>query len=228
MNHTPRYVLRRMRYEDIPQVVVIDRQSFPMPWSASVYRYEIGQNSYSTMVVVCRYEPSQADREPTGLTRLLDRLMGRNHESPHRIVLGYGGFWLNQGEAHISTIASHPAYRRQGLGELLLAGMIRRSLNLDATRISLEVRVSNAAAISLYRKYGFVQVGVKPHYYRDNMEDALDMRVDPIDGRYRAFVAEHWEALAARLAFLDAFTSDDRATGKIGPLDSRLSGRNRA
>ncbi len=223
MNHAPRYVLRNMRYEDIPQVVAIDRQSFPMPWSAGVYRYEIGQNSYSTMIVVCRYEPSLAEREPTGLTRLLDRLMGREHASPHRLVVGYGGFWFNQGEAHISTIASHPAYRRQGLGELLLAGMVRRSLGMNANQISLEVRISNVPAISLYRKYGFAQVGVKPHYYRDNMEDALDMRINPVDERYRAFFAGRWAALTARLAFLDEFTGPP-AVGLAG----RPTGRNRA
>jgi len=227
VNHTPRYILRAMRYEDIPQVAAIDRQSFPVPWSASVYRYEIGQNALSTMIVVCRYEHPDSGREPTGLTRLLDRLMGRERVYQHRVILGYGGFWLNRGEVHISTIAAHPAYRRQGLGELLLAGMIRRGLSMGATQISLEVRVSNAPAISLYRKYRFVQVGVKPQYYRDNMEDALDMRVSPVDEHYRAFFAERWAALAARLAFLDEFSGGSPA-GAAGLLAGRLPGRNRA
>ena len=92
-------------------------------------------------------------------------------------ILGYGGLWKIEGEAHISTIAIHPANRGLGYGEILLAGMFGKALQLDAEFIVLEVRVSNSVAQSLYQKYGFNRVARKKNYYRSDNEDAWDMRV---------------------------------------------------
>ncbi|GAB4572451.1 MAG: ribosomal protein S18-alanine N-acetyltransferase [Anaerolineae bacterium] len=208
MTPSPRYVLREMHYEDIPQVVAIDRQSFPIPWSASVYRYELGQNSLSTMIVVSLYDSAGRLRESASLLgRILHRLRnGRHDPGWHRVVVGYGGFWFSGGEAHVSTIATHPDYRRRGLGELLLAGMIRRALEIQAREISLEVRVSNEPAIALYTKYGFRPAGIKPRYYRDNHEDAYDMRVT-VTPDFRAMMTARWQALARRVPFVDQLTA---------------------
>ncbi|MBN2472904.1 MAG: ribosomal protein S18-alanine N-acetyltransferase [Anaerolineae bacterium] len=203
MNGQPDYVLRRMDLADIPQVVRIDREAFPIPWSASVYRYEISQNPLSTMVVASLFD---AEAEPISLpARLLARLRGAPAPAWHPAVVGYGGFWLSRGEAHISTIATHPDFRGLGLGELLLAGMIRRALAQDARELSLEVRISNAPAIALYEKYRFRKAGIKARYYRDNHEDAHDMRV-PVDTALRAHFARLWAALNDRLRFQDQFT----------------------
>jgi ribosomal-protein-alanine N-acetyltransferase len=202
----PQYVLRAMRMEDIPQVVAIDRQAFPIPWSVNVYRYEIAQNPSSEMVVASLYEPAQEHSSSSSLARFMDRLLRRPSDSGwHRAVVGYSGFWFSGGEAHVSTIATHSAFRGRGLGELLLAGMICRALALDARLLSLEVRVSNAPALALYEKYGFHPAGVKPSYYRDNHEDAYDMRVT-VDSAFRALFGQRWAALAERIAFEDAFT----------------------
>ncbi len=208
MSAPPEVVLRPMRFEDVPQVVAIDRQAFPIPWSASVYRYEIAQNPLSEMVVASLYEPLAARERPASLlARLADRLRGRPSDPyRHRAVVGYGGFWFTRGEAHVSTIAAHPDYRRRSVGELLLAGMIRRALTLDVRFLSLEVRVSNAPAIALYEKYRFHPAGIKPGYYRDNHEDAYDMRVD-VDEAFRTLFRQRWDALAGRLAFEDAFST---------------------
>ncbi len=202
MNGRPDYVLRRMDLADIPQVVRIDREAFPIPWSASVYRYEVSQNPLSTMVVVCLHEPGPDAETPSLWGRLLARLRGTPDPAWHRAVVGYGGYWFSRGEAHVSTIATHPKFRGLGLGELLLAGMIRHALAQDADELSLEVRISNAPAIALYEKYGFQQAGIKARYYRDNHEDAYDMRV-PVDAALRALFARHWAALSARLRFQD-------------------------
>ena len=202
----PQVIMRRMRREDIPQVIEIDRLSFPMPWSANVYNYEMDHNPLSAMVVL-----AQAGAVPvppaSGFGGWLRRLMGGNGRlHPSQPLFGYGGFWFSRQEAHISTIAVHPAWRGHNLGELLLAGMIRRALVMDAEIVSLEVRVGNVPAIALYRKYGFMQFGVKRSYYRDNNEDAYDLRVSPVDDLYRQRFAAHWEDLRQRLAFDDSFT----------------------
>jgi len=95
-------------------------------------------------------------------------------------LVGYGGLWLTENEAHITTIALAPAHRGRSVGELLLNGLIDHALDLRATWLSLEVRVSNTVAQNLYLKYGFRPAGTRARYYTDNNEDALIMWTDPI------------------------------------------------
>lgn len=211
MNQPPTYLLRPMRYEDITQVVEIDRKSFPIPWTPSVYRYEISQNTSSEMVVLSRPGPGTLPTQRGGLlSGLLDRLRGRTDLENYSLVVGYGGFWFNHLQAHISTIAVRPDYRGHSLGETLLAGMIRRAINLGAQVVSLEVRVSNTRAIALYRKYEFVRVGLKYNYYRDNSEDAYDMRIAPLDEAYRERFEARWAVLQAHVGFVDQFSTAHR------------------
>ncbi len=201
------YVLHPMRRQDIAQVMEIDRRSFPCPWSANQYAYEIAENPTSYMVVLTA--PGQKPPSPIarpGLFGLLDRLRLRRSGGGDTVV-GYGGFWYGGSQAHISTIAVHPAYRGKGLGELLLAGMVRRAITLGARYVSLEVRVSNQTAINLYLKYEFAQCGRKTAYYRDNGEDAYDLRIHALDDGYRARFDKRWKALQARVAFVDRFSN---------------------
>lgn len=204
--NAPVYVLRHMRMKDIAQVVAIDRQSFPNAWSENVYRYEIGQNTLSSMVVLSEYQAKGEQSEDVVLQSLIGRLFGRFSQNHQSLIYGYGGFWLSQRNAHISTIATHPDSRGYGFGSVLLAGMIRRVLNLDAGQISLEVRVSNKQAIDLYRKYGFEFRGVKVKYYRDNGEDAYDMRVSQVDDAYRSAFEAIWQDVRQRISFEDHFS----------------------
>ncbi len=83
-------------------------------------------------------------------------------------------------EAHITTIAVHPDFRGKGLGELELATLIQTAYKINAQRVTLEVRISNYIAQSLYRKYGFREEGKRPRYYSDNQEDALIMSTEEI------------------------------------------------
>ena len=92
-------------------------------------------------------------------------------------ILGYGGLWKIDGEAHISTIAIHPANRGLGYGEVLLAGMFGKALQLDAEFIVLEVRVSNSVAEPLPEVRASTAVARKKNYYRSDNEDAWDMAV---------------------------------------------------
>ncbi len=191
------YALRYMRLDDIPQVLEIDKLSFPLPWSARSYAFEINDNKDGHMVVL---EARTETRAPRGLIGMFQRLSG---QVPEPLIVGYGGFWLIDGESHISTIAVHPDYRGQGLGELLLAGMLGRGIALKASYSVLEVRVSNESAINLYRKYEYEVVGRRKKYYRDNNEDAFLMHVAPFDDAYRARFAERQKALRARVNSID-------------------------
>lgn len=204
---SPTYNLRYMKMDDIPQVVEVDKVSFPMPWSPRSYVFEIRDNATSHMVTL---EDASASDFANRLMSVLRRLQGYDFRPP---IVGYGGFWLIDGEAHVSTIAVHPAYRGKGLGELLLAGMIGRSLVLRAEYSVLEVRVSNKNAIALYRKYEYETVGERKNYYRDNNENAFLMHV-LFGNNYPARFQERWNQLRQRVAFSDQFTHS--LNGKSG------------
>ena len=88
-------------------------------------------------------------------------------------MLGMGCFWSIVDEAHITIVAVHPYYQHQGLGAALLYSLLLRAYDRGLERATLEVRVSNTAAISLYQKFGFKTAGRRRGYYRDNGEDAL-------------------------------------------------------
>ncbi len=146
-------VIRAMTLEDLPAVMDIDRLSFPLPWPERSYRYELLENPASHMLVAAH---------PTT-------------DGP--LPVGFIGFWQIVDEAHISTLAVHPDHRRTGLGADLLTAALDLAIRLGADMATLEVRVSNEAAVSLYHKFGFRIVGRRPRYYRDNDEDALLMTV---------------------------------------------------
>lgn len=88
-------------------------------------------------------------------------------------ITGLAGYWLIAGEAHIITIAVHPYWQNLGLGQWLLLSIFEDALARGATVATLEVRPSNRAALALYHKFGFEQVGRRPRYYPDTGEDAL-------------------------------------------------------
>ena len=88
-------------------------------------------------------------------------------------IIAYCGLWGILDEGHITNVAVHPAYRRQGLASMLVKSLMAASLELGLIRFTLEVRESNAGAIALYEGLGFKQAGRRKGYYADNKEDAL-------------------------------------------------------
>ncbi len=199
--------LRYMRIEDVPGVVKIDQIAFLMPWSAHSYAYEVGESTYSYMLVLENRPESHEKQQPHGWRRWLNRLNGHSNGLMIRgQLVGYGGLWNITDEAHISTIATHPDLRGQGYGELLLAAMVRRSITLKSSYIVLEVRVSNSVAKNLYEKYEFKTFDVKRNYYRSDGEDAYDMRLDLKEEGILERFYERYAVLQSRFAFDDRYT----------------------
>lgn len=152
-------LVRPMETEDLAEVLRIDRLSFPTPWPERTYRYELDEN-LSAHLFVAEIE-----------------------EGGRRRVVGYVGYWVIVDEMHISTLAVDPEYRRRGIGEQLLRAALDHAVDQGAGLATLEVRVSNGAAVELYRKHAFEVVGRRPRYYRDNGEDAFLMTRRGLTGR---------------------------------------------
>ena len=95
-------------------------------------------------------------------------------------LVGYAGCWQILEEVHITNIAVSPDFRRNKIGEKLLKNIIDDCYKNKAKYITLEVRVSNVPAISLYEKFGFKSLGVRKGYYQNNNEDALIMWTENI------------------------------------------------
>lgn len=183
-----RYRLRPMELSDIPQVVEIERESFPTMWPSTAYRRELEQNRLARYLVVedvaSSYTGPGDNRSPLSQMgrwlRTLRRGAATERPSTSTLLLGFVGLWLMIDEAHIVTIAVREAHRRHGIGELLLIGATEIALANHQVMVTLECRVSNYAAQALYEKYGFRKVGIRPRYYSDNNEDAYIMSTDSI------------------------------------------------
>ncbi|HMI83881.1 MAG TPA: ribosomal protein S18-alanine N-acetyltransferase [Polyangiaceae bacterium] len=83
--------------------------------------------------------------------------------------------WLVSDELHVLSVATWPQFQRRGLGRALLAYAIEFARSRGGRTVLLEVRRSNQPALDLYRAFGFVTTRVRPRYYADNMEDAIEM-----------------------------------------------------
>ncbi len=202
-----------MRPEDISTVMEIEQVSFSAPWSARAYDYELHYNEMAHYFVVRpQYAspmiPKRANNGEDSDQRrsLWRRVFARNKltqvaELQRPPIVGYGGMWLMVDEAHISTLASHPDWRGQGVGELLLLAMIDRAAEIGGEVVTLEVRVTNSVAQALYRKYGFQVAGRRKGYYSDNGEDALIMSTPRITtAAFNRRLQEQRGALLTRLA----------------------------
>jgi ribosomal-protein-alanine N-acetyltransferase len=149
---TDKIKIRLMTTEDIDTVHEIEKTCFSSPWSKNSFYDEITSN------ICARY--------------MVAEINGK--------VCGYGGMWLIINEAHITNIAVHPNFRRKKIGSKLLNAMMLLAHNeLEVKRMTLEVRKSNHAAQSMYRKFGFLVAGERKKYY-DNNEDASIMWCDNI------------------------------------------------
>jgi ribosomal-protein-alanine N-acetyltransferase len=146
-------ILRKMTLDDLEQVVAIDQVSFSLPWPRSSFHFELTDNPASRCWVA--------------------ELDGR--------VAAMLVAWFIVDEIHIATIATHPDFRRQGIGEKLLSFTLQSAKDEGAVSSFLEVRENNAAAIMMYRKFGYVESGRREGYYKDNGEDAILMTLASVN-----------------------------------------------
>jgi len=173
-----------MKYEDIPQVVRIDRATFPGEWvfrSESAYKHDLDNTSIRYIVACERPGMSEARRRDIGKPSWCRQLFSwRRSPKPSEAIVGFSGFWMMMREAHIIAIGVRDDYRRLGIGEGLLIATIELAEILNAILVTLEVRASNNIAQELYRKYGFRAVGRRLKYYSRDREDAIIMSTDNI------------------------------------------------
>ncbi len=138
--------LTRMTDKEVPEVHRLERLCFSLPWDIEAYFHEAA-NPYSYYQVAWVGEQ----------------------------MVGFGGMWAAGGEAHVVTLAVDPAYRRRGIGRILMDALLHEARRLDAQRVTLEVRAGNTPAQGLYLSLGFHTVARRRKYYPDNGEDALVM-----------------------------------------------------
>ena len=148
--------IRKMTVEDVSAVSQIDHLSFSLPWPEHSFQYEVAENRVARCFV--------AETE--------------DHRIAAMIVS-----WIIVDEMHIATIATHPDFRRQGIGGRILRDALLDGRDSGAHLAFLEVRASNEAAQAMYRKFGFRVSGKRPRYYRDNNEDAILMTLEPLEVR---------------------------------------------
>ena len=193
-----------MQAGDIPQVMDIERQSFPAMWPQMVYRREL-KNKLARYLVA--YEPIDSEREAApdgkasggGIGGLVRRFFGGLPAPSRERLLGIVGLWCMMGEGHIVTIAVRADERRQSIGELLLLAALEAAQEASQDVVTLEYRLSNRPARALYDKYGFRQMGVRARYYSDNHEDAVLMSTPPLrSSAFRRLISERVADLRAR------------------------------
>ena len=154
-----KFAIRKMTVEDVPSVIDLDHKSFSLPWPERSFRFELTANPASRCWV------AEFDGKIVGM-----------------IVV-----WLIIDEAHVATLATHPEFRRQGIAKKLLAHALRLMMDEGARSSFLEVRESNFAAQEMYRKFGYEESGRRPHYYRDNDEDAILMNLASLNAERLTF-----------------------------------------
>ncbi len=139
-------VIRPMTYEDIESVSCIEAECFSMPWSAEAYRKVLEDDK-------CLYLVATLDGNVVGMCGVMNLL----------------------GEGDINNVAVTADKRGQGIAFAMLEELIKRGEERGIVDFTLEVRVSNQAAIHTYEKLGFVSEGIRPKFYEKPIEDAMIM-----------------------------------------------------
>src|SRR5262245_29171234 len=142
-----------MRRRHLRSVVRIEGQVYPRPWTHSLFVSELALRSSRAYFV------AKVGRE----------------------IVGYAGLMMSLTDGHVTTIAVDPRWQRHHIGTRLLLALSREAIVRGATALTLEARLSNKRAQEMYRRFGFVPVGVRKGYYVDTGEDALVMWAYEVD-----------------------------------------------
>lgn len=146
-------LVRKAVLGDAKRMAELEKLCFKTPWSEAAIRREIEENPVAIYIIA----------------------------ELHGQVIGYAGVWWILDEGHITNVAVDPEYRDNKVATEIISGLIRVAEAEGVNKFTLEVRLSNEPALSLYRKFGFREVGLRKEYYEDNGEDAIIMwRKDPL------------------------------------------------
>jgi len=137
-------IYRRMTPEDVPVISRLEEETFSMPWSASSFLEMISKED-------ARYYVAEKDGK----------------------ILGGCGVLMIAGEGNITNVVIAPEARNQGIGTAMLRHLMAEGNREGLTAYTLEVRVSNVAAIHVYEKLGFESAGIRPGFYEKPVEDAI-------------------------------------------------------
>ena len=197
-----RFHIRPMTSLDSQQLVEVERDAFPTLWPPTPFKRELNNKLAIYLTAVALEDVSELDEavpeepaSPSLLTRLsvmLRRLLPVGSDAGEGdYLLGYIGLWQVVDDAHVVSIGVRTPFRRHGVGEALLIRGIETAMGWGSRYVTLEVRVSNGGAQSLYDKYGFKRAGVRKRYYMDNNEDAYIMTTESIQSaEYRETFAK--------------------------------------
>jgi ribosomal-protein-alanine N-acetyltransferase len=155
-----------MRRRHLRGVLRIEQQVYPRPWSLGLFMSELALRTSRVYLVARVGAP----------------------------VVGYAGLMLVGPDAHVTTVAVDPAWHRHGIATRLLIALTRQGIERGARNLTLEVRMGNEGAQTLYRRFGFVPAGVRKNYYVETNEDAMVMWANDVDT----------EAYAERIAAIEA------------------------
>lgn len=140
------YKIINVEEKHIAQIEELEEQCFSVPWTVQQLKTQLSGNMHVFIAAVSGEE-----------------------------VLGYMGMMYVLDEGYISNVAVSPEYRHCGIADALISEIMSRAKELELSFVTLEVRVSNAPAISLYKKHGFSDVGQRKNYYNFPTEDAILM-----------------------------------------------------
>ena len=139
-------IIRSMEKKDVPEVSIIEKENFKNPWSEKAF-LDTFLNKNIIYLVACEKER----------------------------IIGMCGVHHILGEGEITNVAVKNSYKRQHVGEQMMTALMEKGRIMGIEEFTLEVRVGNKAAISLYEKLGFVTEGIRKNFYENPIEDALIM-----------------------------------------------------
>lgn len=178
----PDVVIEPMRRRHLRGVLRVEAHNEHRPWSLGLFMSEL--------------------RQPEGRSYVVAK------SGP--AVVGFAGELFVDTDAHITTIAVHPEWRRHGIGSRLMLVLAEDARRRGASAWTLEVRASNQAAQGLYHRFGLAPVGVRKNYYEDLKEDAVIMWAHDIDT----------DAYAERLARIARSIEGAAATGEAQSVEA--------
>ncbi|MCL0031921.1 ribosomal protein S18-alanine N-acetyltransferase [Dehalococcoidia bacterium] len=219
------YCVRKASPDDLTELSIIEREAFTESWPPTPFRRDLVSKNIEILVVSIetdsvempvKSETNVISYENVGyVSRFLKKLNNLWTDAPSHDtenIVGYVAVRHMYDEAHVTSIAVRKSFRGIGMGELLLMSAVSNAMKKNYKTTTLEVRVSNRIAQSLYKKYGFNEVGIRKRYYSDNDEDAYIMTTDNLDsdgytGNFRNLVDDfNKRALNISCSLLDSYS----------------------